>query len=78
MLIAYLRDLAKLMDEEPGTRVMQLYLSAQKDARRVLNGGVVAKKPAQKKTTTAAEPETDKEPPVNELADFKNRRGIAS
>jgi hypothetical protein len=80
MLLSTLRQLAKEMDEGGGTRITQLWLSAQKDLRRVLNGGSVrvpGVRASKAKEPKTVEPEVV-EPTRNELADFKNRRGIAS
>lgn len=87
-LVAYIKDLAKEMDEEPSSRSKAAYLSALKDVRRVLDGGArrtprprgkaadPAPAAAEKKAAEAPAKTEEEEP--NDLTRFKRKRGIAS
>lgn len=85
LIIATLRDLAKVMDEGGGSRYLAAYLTAQKDLQRMINAGSALARPqgssessARKKPASAdAEDEAPEAPVRNELADFKKKRGIA-
>lgn len=82
-LVELLRTLADEMDSNGSARVTQAYLSALKDVRRVL--GEVGVRPRGSAETKA--PKTDAEAPSeqdddavvpNELAEFKQKRGIVA
>jgi hypothetical protein len=84
MLLSTLRQLAKEMDEGGGSRTTALWLSAQKDLRRVLNGasvsvpGASASKAQVKKAAKVVQPPEPEKPVRNDLVEFKRERGIAS
>lgn len=87
LLVELLRDLAKELDEGGGARTRIAYLSATKDLRRVLSelGGrrvTGSSEPSvQKKAIAAAEAavvdEESEQPVPNDLAVFKQKRGMA-
>lgn len=88
-LVELLRDLAKQMDEGGGARVMQAYLSAQKDARRVLAAAPgdpgsrsdddPTEKPADAATGAEdASGEPEESPEVASFARFKRAKGGAA
>ncbi|OZD48637.1 hypothetical protein CH252_19105 [Rhodococcus sp. 06-1477-1B] len=94
MFVQLLRDLALELDNGGGASDRRAYLSAQKDLRRILEGGQrrsprrrepaasaaapVAPAPPAAETTTTDDPTSDAPPPPNSLAEFKARRGIAT
>jgi hypothetical protein len=87
-LVFLLRRLAKKLDAGGGTRDEAMYLSALKDARRVLNGAGAVPKPvgrsvAQRKADAAAAAVEEPAAPVapatpNDLERFKLEHGIAT
>jgi hypothetical protein len=80
-LVELLRMLADELDNGGGSRARAEYLSALKDARRVLNGASSRPRAAESKTTkqdaVAPADEADDTPPPSNLLKFKNERGIA-
>lgn len=80
LLVATLKDLAEQLDDGAGQRVMSLWISAQKDLQRFLNGHAVrSMKPTPAATKTPAEEsEPAPKPKSNDLAEFKKKHGIAS
>jgi len=82
-LVALLKRLAKKLDEGGGTRDEAMYLSALKDARRVLDMAPARGKSSvgrgQKSEAKVTEEKPEVVPPKpNDLAEFKLKRGIAS
>lgn len=82
-LVALLKRLAKKLDEGGGTRDEAMYLSALKDARRVLDAAPMRSRAPARTTAKAKAPEPA-EPvaaapadPPNDLESFKAKRGIA-
>jgi len=85
-LVFLLRRLAKKLDAGGGTRDEAMYLSALKDARRVLNGAAAPAKPvrvsaAQRKAAAASEvieqPAIVQPAAPDDLQRFRQEHGIA-
>lgn len=80
-LVMLVKDLAKQMDHDGGTRIAAAYLSALKDVRRVLAYGARPKTSADSTPPVAADlfPAEDATDvgTVNSLAAFRQSRGIA-
>jgi hypothetical protein len=87
-LVALLRRLAKKLDEGGGTRDEAMYLSALKDARKVLDSAPLQGKLPPSKARAKAQPKpavkpADEKPAdeadapvVDDLVAFKQKRGI--
>lgn len=80
-LIELLKDLAKELDDGGGARPRAAYLSALKDLRRVINNTSVRPTGSSDAASVAEAAEStgapEDVPQPNDLAKFKEQRGIA-